>query len=854
MPLSLIRIVRVCSLLAMLAFSRIAHAQGAQGLAPDPITTARLEQFLVWYLPDATVAQLLAIDAAHEEYLIAFRRIRNGEIAQFIARAQGAGREGAGLEELFRSMRQVQRTVSDADDAFTTAVRAIVGEGQSAAVQRMRDARERECLGSMEMMSLAGGESNVDLTQLVGEQKLAPALKQQAIQLLADYDGRATQAQRQLARESEEFGFKLATRMLALQKEFEGGAQDWSRYETIQRELVEEAGGGLNRARRAMKQTIDGGFESLRALLDPGVLHDIGSTVAAQLSNGMIEKTVAPAVGAAMQRVLRGDTLDAAQRESVLSVQREWCDADLRVMQVVVNDVLVAPPIMLPGDDSEKIQVKLQETQARRTELARGAWDKLASILGEATLRRYVARDGAFGEAMPYGPVPDDDAHRTVMETSASAAEEDARAANGTARYSFNFRPISPREVAEAIEFVALDDAQRAIVEQSHAVYTERFMTQAQPMLERATLAQSNLWSNMWQPQTGAVEQAVLESENAANTEGQAAAESSTDIEPQVERGRGQPTIDPAKVSELISIQVALFDLAVAADREFVEECATALGSGSSTEEHAIAPMLLSIRLIDLATNGGNRWDNSSDGRAVTPQAMADVLALADVDRAIFVAQCAAEFGTRMTALQGLARARYEGARRAEFIWWEPNPNATVDSNAVQVRYQAWQVKEAALTSEGAALVNGVLDVAIASMPEATRERAASERRKLAHPNVFRDSRNAKPLLHAALALENVDAARRGQLEALLAEYEMLYDESCEQLMQFSPTTIKGNMEAKDWEEYQTRAMEFERVKFERGERSAKAIVALRRILGATDSVRVAGLAGYDSGSGAAQK
>ena len=48
--------------------------------------------------------------------------------------------------------------------------------------------------------------------------------------------------------------------------------------------------------------------------------------------------------------------------------------------------------------------------------------------------------------------------------------------------------------------------------------------------------------------------------------------------------------------------------------------------------------------------------------------------------------------------------------------------------------------------------------------------------------------------------------------------------------------------------------MEFEWVQFERGERSAKAIIALLRILGATDSVRVAGLAGFDVGSGAAQK
>ena len=68
--------------------------------------------------------------------------------------------------------------------------------------------------------------------------------------------------------------------------------------------------------------------------------------------------------------------------------------------------------------------------------------------------------------------------------------------------------------------------------------------------------------------------------------------------------------------------------------------------------------------------------------------------------------------------------------------------------------------------------------------------------------------------------------------------------------MQSNPTIIHDT----SWQEYHIRSMEFEWVQFERGERSAKAIIALLRILGATDSVRVAGLAGFDVGSGAAQK
>ena len=847
----MIRTVRALSLFMALAMSLHANAQGTQGIAPDPISTQRLEQYLAWYLPDATPAQLIAIDAAHEEYLIAFRRIRNGEIAQLLERVGAAQQDLHGMEELFRTLKQVERTVSEADDAFAVAMRAIVGVDASDAVRRVREARERECLGASQMMSISGGEGSVDLTQIVAAERLPEDVKRAALARLADYDIRATQALRQLSRESQEFGMKFAAAMVELQKRQDPASQDWSQWEVVQKELVEKEGGALERARRSMTQTVQTGVESLRGVLEPAAWHSVATMVASQMSSGMVQTNVVPTVGAAMQRVLRKTDLDPTQRESVRSLQREWIESDFRQMQKALDSALTGSSMMFPGADAEKRQEELQAAEVRRTEFAQAAWDKLAAILGAESLSRYVNRQGVYGEEMPYGAVDDDEEFRIQSATQAQAAEDDMRAANGTARHSFNFRPISARELSEVIEFVLLTDAERTIVEQAHSAYTTRFTEQSVEAITRATTAQSNLWANMWQPQVEVIEQPAIVTETSEKSSAQSDTEdASAQVAAPTSRPQ-RPRINPEAFAECVAAQMAAFDLAFAADTEFAAECAAVLGASASTSEHRIAVMLRSIRVLDLAANSGTRWESASEAIAVTPLAISQQLELDDAARIEFASSCAVALSAQMSALQSIARARYEGARRGEFVWWESS--GSDDANAAQERYAASQLKDRTLATEGMVAVTAALDAALATLPASAVENATRVKRKLANPGVFKDPRDAVPLLRAALALEGLDEARKGQIEAVLAEYEMLYDDACEKMLQLAPVVIEANMTSEAWAAYTTRTMEFERLKFERGERAAKAISSIRRILGKTDAMRVPGLAGYQSGTGQPQ-
>ena len=296
---------------------------------------------------------------------------------------------------------------------------------------------------------------------------------------------------------------------------------------------------------------------------------------------------------------------------------------------------------------------------------------------------------------------------------------------------------------------------------------------------------------------------------------------------------------------------MAAFDLAFAADTEFAAECAAVLGASASTSEHRIAVMLRSIRVLDLAANSGTRWESASEAIAVTPLAISQQLELDDAARIEFASSCAVALSAQMSALQSIARARYEGARRGEFVWWESS--GSDDANAAQERYAASQLKDRTLATEGMVAVTAALDAALATLPASAVENATRVKRKLANPGVFKDPRDAVPLLRAALALEGLDEARKGQIEAVLAEYEMLYDDACEKMLQLAPVVIEANMTSEAWAAYTTRTMEFERLKFERGERAAKAISSIRRILGKTDAMRVPGLAGYQSGTGQPQ-
>ncbi len=853
MPLPPKWIVRTLALLTFLALNAVASAQGTQGVAPDPLTTGKLNDYLSWYLPDATREQLIAIDAAHEEYLIAFRAIRNGEIEQLLKILRSARRDADQVTSVFRQMRLVRQVVSDADDRFFASILAILGSEQTAFVQRARDARERDCLGDAPMLSMDGGEGVPDLVQMLAARRLADAQMRQVIALLAEHELRATQAQRQLVRESEELGTALATKMAEVQKQFEAGTVDSTAWERAIAEAVEKDGASFVRARKAMKQIVSSGIDSLHEILDASEWHLLAVRACSRSASGMIPDGVNPPIGAIIRRVLKKESLDAAQHEGIMQVLREWADADVRLAREALDAFSTGLPNVM-GMDGAELHTALNLTNQRREENAVAAWDRLAAVLGEVAVRRYAARDGSNGEAMPYGPVDDDAEFEAQQQASERANENYARAANGQARYSSEFQPISAPELSEVMAFTGVDDAQSEILEQAHAAYLERFTARMEPATRRTSDARDALYAPQHEVQ---VEGPVLEEAHGSDAPAEVTSTASsadegspTEAAEPMAQVYQPPSIDRARVEHYIAAQVAMFDLALALDAEFASECTAALGAEVPIGDHRIAPILRSLRLLDLVTKGSQGWSFGLREECVTPVELFLKVEFGNGALEAFSKQSAIETASRLPALQGIAHALYEGSRRSEFLWQNLELDGPQDPDAATRRFQEWRQKERALEGEGAVLLRSALDAALATTSESVQAAAAVARRKLAYPAVFRDSRDATPMLHAALALSDLDATRRGQIEGLLAEYQMLYDDACERILAIPQSSIESETDPEYWVERTARAMEFERLQFERGERSAKAIIMLRRILGDADVARIPGLATYDMRAG----
>jgi hypothetical protein len=142
---------------------------------------------------------------------------------------------------------------------------------------------------------------------------------------------------------------------------------------------------------------------------------------------------------------------------------------------------------------------------------------------------------------------------------------------------------------------------------------------------------------------------------------------------------------------------------------------------------------------------------------------------------------------------------------------------------------------------------DGALAVAITSPERAAEFRRA--RRQVTHAEIYAPAQSAERVLAAATALPDLDEETRARLDALQAEYLAVYDTMSERMVVLSTMSADGVNDSIDWADYSKRMQEYERIDFDRKERTEKAIGELRRVLGSARAARIPGL-GPDAESG----
>ncbi len=155
-------------------------AQGGSNLLPDPISSRELAGYLDRL--QLTNEQRLAIEPIHEQYLAAFRTLREGAIQRVLDEVRDLSAGNTGLpapepaEKFLRNLDRVLARIKQADNRLFSEIELVLSEAQWPAMSRVKLTRARKRLRSGIVQSgvfLNRGEQ-VDLSKLYEQLELTP--------------------------------------------------------------------------------------------------------------------------------------------------------------------------------------------------------------------------------------------------------------------------------------------------------------------------------------------------------------------------------------------------------------------------------------------------------------------------------------------------------------------------------------------------------------------------------------------------------------------------------------------------------------------------------------------------------
>lgn len=116
-----------------------------------------------------------------------------------------------------------------------------------------------------------------------------------------------------------------------------------------------------------------------------------------------------------------------------------------------------------------------------------------------------------------------------------------------------------------------------------------------------------------------------------------------------------------------------------------------------------------------------------------------------------------------------------------------------------------------------------------------------------AWPDVFRDPASAEPQITAALALPDLSAPQRQSLQQIASEYRVAYDDICQAMIDLARTAPAmegpGGGGGRDWQAFQERMRQSEKLNFDREDLNVKTIERLKLALTDEQVARIGGLA-----------
>jgi hypothetical protein len=811
------------------SFTMPASAQSSRDVVGGPITTQRLERFLAAYVMP-TDAEAEAIDRLHESYLDRYRAEIEPEASTVMASMSGGQPTKDQFEKFLRDLERIQAKLADADNQFLASATELVAESRRGGMQRVREARERQRLlaGIVRFapMMLGGGAGFTDLParaireeyfgRVSAENREAfdAALRSQEQRTLSQ--ARAYNAD---VRKALVGFFDIMTEMR--QAMTAAGADpsnpDMAAMEQQQRAMMEKLtalGADIRKSVKSNFEANRAGAAALAALLPEAVGLGLRLDVADATVNSVgfasnnISRTRMRSLGG---RIERDPDISAEAKSEIARVLSNWMREQAQANEKLAEVMLDAPGregMFGMSGESEAV------TAARKS----------ARDVGDAALKSISAKlgDKAGMYVLTFTGYEEDGTEREYYRvvSAPKLAESDANAdamaqADAQRRSAFldgnaYFAPdaLTAADVVRIGRVVGLDSTAQSVVEAIVEGWkTTQWDAQMQSMADRMEdLGQKRV---------------------------------STD-------GSGAIIYDEAATRAYEDLRVQVAALTFELDEKLYADLASALGLAS---DDALLT-LLRLERSDLAVSrAAVGYGGTTMGM---PLPLARTRAAASVDPAVARAVldgAKAELGAIAKALPARVRERMELNRKTRQV---EQVFSTRDQEAVQRASREYG--ELMLKAQGddrafgESIMKAYLDAFEAHAGDA--DTVSAVRRELlrgAYPDIYKRTETAQPQLDAAARLPALSEDQRARIAALSAEYEAVYDKLSSEMAQPSGMPMTGAMDEAGWAEYQKRAEAIEKARFNRKERTEKALSELRRVLGAENAVLVPGLVKDDA-------
>ncbi len=818
-PMFVLGLAAVLTLTAVLTTR--AHAQSAKELVGGPITTKRFERTIRAYVAP-TDLEMGALDRLHESYLEKFRAEIEPEIAAVAATMGGGEPNKDQFEKFMRDLDRINARIAEADNAFFAAATDLLPLDRQATMLRVREARERQRLlsGIVQFgpMMFGGGAGFVDFPNLIvkpsilngvpaeSREMFDSALRSQETRVLSQARTYNAEMRKSLTK-----FFEIYSTMgqgEAAPVEGEPGEFDPGQNQMAIMQALAALGADL---RKGVKSNFDANRSAcaqLASMLPESTMLTVRMDLAMRSIGVMGMAYGASARGGGVKSVVAKIRRDSAftpevkaEVETILAAYTKDHVAALEALAVAVSEsegsMFMA---MGMGGDDPSATTALTTASERIQAVSRESMTKLAALLGdrsEGFVRKYehTSEDGTVA-LVDYYPVKE--------EKPSNDDETEAAQLNVRSGFSSGYGVPVPFDAADILRIgtlVGFDSSMQSVVE---AVVEQWKATQ---------------WDAQMNPLSDTLNSALSQRMTAGDN--------------------GEVVHDVAAANTVARTRSAMVKLLFELDELLYADLAGALGLAAND------PTLVLLRLerTDLIpTRGGG-----PGGIVAFPYSASRWLAAGKVDsktaRAV-IEGSSAEFTALASELPAQLARRMENAEKIATVERDFASRDQARIEASSRIYSTLIAASAALDTEFGASISALFNAAVDANVADPATNAALKRAcvRSMHPEIYRVKDSAERQLAASTQLAGLSEDQLARLDALRAEYEVIYDALCVEMAAGSSNPFPLGATGEDWQEYTKRAAAIEQIRFRRNERTEKTLGELRRILGSELAASVPGL------------